>query len=124
MANVKIRAASLYINGKKAGEFEGTEYDIKSGDEAQFGDPGYLGHSDGATTTSLKATGIHPVGGMTVPSLIKAMANKQDLDIALSPIDGSIHQVTMRCVGANTKSSHKNGTQMGEYSFEGGEPTF
>jgi hypothetical protein len=28
----------------------------------------------------------------------------------------------MRCVHANTKSTHKNGSQIGDYTFEGGEP--
>lgn len=122
MANVRVRAASMYVKGKRAGEFSGTKYSRKSGDEAQFGDPGYLGHSDGAETTEVSADGIHPVGGITVPSLQKAMSNKEDLDIVLSLIDGSIHQITMRCTQADTTSDHKNGTQMGSYTLQGGAP--
>ncbi len=121
MANVKVRAASVYIGGKKVGTFEGNNYDIASGDEAQFGDPGYLGHSDGAVTTKLSCTGVIPVSGMQV-NMIDIMKQKKDVDVTLALVDGKIHQVTMRVVNARGKSSHKNGSQMGDFNLEGGEP--
>ena len=123
MPEVAIRAASLYVDGQKAAEFEGTEYNLLSGDEQQFGDPGAIGFSDGAITTTLTATGVHPVAGMSIPDLMTAMLNKQYLDIALALVNGHIHQVSMRCLTAKTTSHHKSGAQEGQYSFGGGQPS-
>ncbi len=121
MATIKIRAASMYVGGVKIAEFEGTTYDLEGGDEEQFGDPGFLGYTDGAITTKLSATGVHPVAGMKV-DLITPFLNKQDIDVGLTLINGRIHQITMRILKCNVKSSHKNGSQAGDYSFGGGEP--
>lgn len=118
----RVRAASLLVNGKKAGAFEGTTYNYETGDELQFGDPGVVGFSDGAGKTSLDATGIHPTGGMDIPDLQTLAQQKANLEIALSLINGKIHQVTMRITKAVTTSSHQNGTQKGQYSLIGGEP--
>jgi hypothetical protein len=121
MAQVKVKAASLYINGSKVAEIEGTDYDLQGGDEAQFGDGGYQGHSDGAITTKVSATGIMPVPGMKV-DLVDRFLKKKDVSVSLATIQGKIHRITMRITNCNVKSSHRNGTQTGSFSFEGGEP--
>ncbi len=60
MANVRVRHASFYLGGKKIGTMHTNSYTLSSGDEAQFGDEGYLGHSDGASTTSCDVEVIVP----------------------------------------------------------------
>lgn len=122
MANVKVRAASLYIGGSKVAEVEGTEYDLVGGDEAQFGDPGYLGHSEGAITTKMNCTAVLPVKGTKV-DMVDIFLKKKDVSVTLATVAGKFHKITMRCVSCNVKSSHRNGTQMGSFSFEGGEPS-
>lgn len=122
MASQKVRAASLYVGGSKIAEMEGNDYDITGGDEAMFGDPGYLGHSEGAITTKVACNGILPVAGMKV-SLVDLMLKKKDVSVALSLIDGRIHRITMRVTQAQVKSTHKNGMQSGSFTFEGGEPS-
>ena len=121
MADVKIRSASLYIKGKKAGEATGFTYDIDSNDEPQIGDDGYLGHSEGVTTTSLSFNSIVPVKGMQV-AVLSALVEKKSVDVALSLIDGKIHQITMRVTKATVKSTRKNGTLDGDFQLGGGEP--
>ena len=57
-----------------------------------------------------------------VKDLITPLLSKDYIDVTLALINGRIHQLTMRVLKANVKSEHKNGTQLGEYSFGGGEP--
>lgn len=121
MANIRVRAASIFINGKKQGTFEGTEYEYNSGDEPQFGDPGFLGHSDGAGTTRVTANGVNPLPGSGA-LLFQAMLNKQDVDVSLFPIDGGVHTITMRCISGKATSHHKPGTQEANYVLSGGDP--
>jgi hypothetical protein len=122
MANVKVRAASLYIDGSKVAEVEGSDYDLTGGDEAQFGAEGYMGHSEGAITTKVSCNGIIPVAGMKV-DIVSIFLKKKDVSISMASISGKIHKITMRCTNANVKSSHRNGTQNGSFTFEGGEPS-
>jgi len=122
MASVKIRSASMFVGGKKIGQIEGIDYEYSTGDEAQFGDPGYLGHSDGAGTTKLSASGIMPVAGQDVDFLARMQA-KEDFDIALGIVNGKIHNVTMRGESAKVTGSQKAGTLHGSFAFAGGEPT-
>src|ERR1700724_3442662 len=112
MAEVKIRGASVYVNGKKLGNIENSKYHMKSGDEPQFGDPGFIGYSDGAMTTNLSGTGVIPVKGMGV-DLVAVMKAKQSVDIMVSLIDGHIHAITMRTLEAEFDSSHKSGVETG-----------
>lgn len=121
MAQIKIRAASLYVGGSKIAECEGTTYDLDGGDEAMFGDPGYLGHSEGAITSKLSAKTIVPVKGMKV-SLLDALLKKKVVDVALGIVDGKIHRIQMRVTNASIASAHRNGTQTGDFTFQGGEP--
>lgn len=121
MANVKVRAASLYVNGSKVAEFEGTDYDLQGGDEAQFGAEGYIGDSEGAITTQVTATGVIPVSGTKV-DLIGIFLRKEDVSIGLNAISGKLHKIDMRCRNINVKSSHRNGTMNGTFTFGGGEP--
>jgi hypothetical protein len=121
MANIRVRSASVYINGKKMGTFEGNDYEYNSGDEQQFGDPGFVGMSDGAITTKLTITGINPLLG-SADGLFQAMNNKQDVDVSLFPINGFTHTVTMRPISGKATSHHKSGSQACDYVLVGGQP--
>lgn len=121
MALVRVRHASLRANGKKIAEMYDCTYDIASGDEPQFGDDGFLGMSDGAITSQIDCTSIVPVAGMSV-DIDALILNKTDVDITHSVVNGKIHQVTMRCTGANYKTDAKAGTLVGSFKFMGGVP--
>lgn len=121
MANVRVRHASIYLNGRKVAEAYESEEDISSGDEPQYGDEGFVGMSDGATTTNFSFTAIVPVAGMTV-AVENILLNKQDVDLALGLINGKIHQVTVRFTNCNFKSDAKAGTLVGSFKAIGGVP--
>lgn len=122
MAQARIRSASVFLQGKKWGQIEGIKYEYTTGDEAQFGDPGYIGHSDGAGTTTIDCTGIIPVTGQDI-DIYSAMQQRLYLEMDLAPVNGKIHHVTVRPVKAGVTGSQKAGTLMGDFSFAGGEPT-
>lgn len=121
MALVRFRHASIYLRGVKVAEAYESEEDISSGDEPQFGDEGFVGMSDGATTTTFNFTAIVPVKGMTI-AVEDILLQKQDVDLALGLVNGRIHQVTVRCTNANYKSDAKAGTLVGSFKFMGGVP--
>jgi len=120
MPQVKVRSASLFVGGKKVGQISDIDYTYDTGDEAQFGDPGYIGHSDGAPTTKLSAKGLIPLAGMDV-DVLGMMQRKETFDVALGVIAGKIHQIPMRGKTAKVTGSQKNGTLEGNFDFEGGD---
>jgi hypothetical protein len=121
MALVRVRHASLRLNGRKVAEMYDCTYHIASGDEPQYGDDGFIGMSDGAITSQIDCSTIVPISGMSV-DIDGLVLNKSDVDIAHSLVNGKIHQVTMRCTDADYKSDAKNGTLMGSFKFFGGVP--
>jgi hypothetical protein len=121
MAQARIRPFSLYTVGKKIGQLFQCKYKILAGDEPAFGDPGFLGMTDGATTTQVTATTIQPIAGMDY-DLALVILQKQDVDVALGVIAGHIHMVTMRITSAEYDSDQKTGMLTGVFEFFGGEP--
>ena len=123
MAQFRVKPFSVFVNGKKVGQFETTTFTYNSGDEALFGDVpgGFGGYSDGAGTCTLKAKSFVPAAGMDF-DFMTAMDNKQDLDITVSPVNAKIRQVTMRCTEAQYTSTMKTGTQEGDFTLGGGTP--
>lgn len=123
MAFVRVRHASLWLGGKKIAEAYESEEDIASGDEPQYGDAGFVGMSDGATTTNFSFSAIRPVNGASVDSVETALLSKTDLDLTYGLVGGKLHQVTVRCTNVNNKSDAKAGTLVGSFKFMGGVPT-
>jgi hypothetical protein len=122
MAMIRVRSASVYINGKKGGTFEKNDYEFNSGDEPQFGDPGLVGFSDGATTTKLTLDGLNPLLGGDSLALYNAMINKSDVTVSLFPVDGQTHTITMRVISGGATSDHKSGAQNSKWTLSGGAP--
>lgn len=120
MSNARIRYAPLYIADQKFAEAHTVDYTMTSGDEAQFGAEGYIGHSDGATTVKFSCTAIVPVVGTNV-DVVSLIKNKQYVDVAL-PLNGKFHRASCRCVSANYTTDRKTGKLEGKFDFEGGDP--
>lgn len=121
MASEKVRAASIYVDGRKSAECFESTYDWDSGDEAQIGDGEVLGYSDGPIQSTLSCKVVMPVSGSSI-DMFKLMKEKRMVGVTISLVDGKIHQVDMRVLKANVQNSHKNGTQEGNFSLGGGEP--
>src|SRR5687768_17531050 len=96
----RIRKYSIFVDSKKIGTVQDGTFDYSSGDESQIGDEGYLGHSDGADTSTLSCNVIVPVDGRT-DFLRDAIAKKKYLKVKLGIVDGKILDVEMRCVRAS-----------------------
>jgi hypothetical protein len=122
MAYSRIRSASIFWNGTKIGYIEGIDYNYTTGDEAQFGDPGYVGHTDGAGTTKIKADGIIPIPGIGI-DVYGVMLRRETVGISLGLVNGKIHSIDMRCVSMGAQGSQKAGTLKGTIDLEGGEPS-
>lgn len=120
---VRIRHASWYVNGRKLAECNSGDLELGSGDESQIGDEGYIGHSDGAATSSLSTESIVPVAGMAV-RLVDAYDRKQYVQISGALIDGRIFKAEMRIVSLSYKSDAKAGTLVQSAKLEGGRPKF
>ena len=120
MARGIIRAAPLYMNGKKIAEVSDGTYDISSNDESHITTDGYAGHSDGAATTKINANTIVPVKGMQT-AVDDALVNKRYVSMSIL-MNGKIHQIDMRLVNGNYKWDFKSGSCAGSFSFEGGAP--
>lgn len=120
MARSIIRALPLYLDGKKVAEVSDGSYDIESGDEPQIATDGFIGLSDGATTTSATFNCIIPVAGMAV-TVDNMILNKKYVSLGI-PVNGKFHQVDGRVTSGNYTWDHKNGRCMGAFKFMGGEP--
>lgn len=120
MANARIRFAPLYINDVKFAEAHGISTNLASGDEAQYGAEGYIGHSDGAMMTKISPTAIVPVVGTNV-DVVTLMKSKAYFQVG-QLVGGQFLRVDMRCISANFDTDRKTGKLEGKFEFEGGEP--
>jgi hypothetical protein len=121
LAFVRVRHGSLYLQGRKYAECYSSEEDIASGDEPQYGDEGMIGMSDGAMTSNYSFEAISPVLGASV-AVENFLLNKQDVDLVYGPINGKLHQVTVRFTTCNFKSDAKAGTLVGSFKAIGAQP--
>ena len=124
MAESLVRSMSIYAGTKKVSQQESSSYSLKDGGEAVYGDVpgGYIAYSHGAVDSAMTMTEIVPVAG-TDYDFVSALLNHTPLDIALSLVDGKIHQVQMRCMDAKFDSAVQTGILKGEFQFKGGPPT-
>ncbi len=124
MSGPIVRNVSMYAGTKKVSEQETLSYSGTDGGEAVFGDVpgGYVTYTQGAITSELTMTEIVPVPGTSF-DFVSALVNHVDLDMALSLIDGKIHQLSMRCMSYKFDSDVKSGSLKGEFRFVGGQPT-
>lgn len=122
MATYRVKHASVFdTNGKKIATAVTNEVSLNSGDEMQFGDEGFAGFSDGATTTSCEVLEIIPITGTSF-DFDSAIVNKQDLNMGFGLLNGNIWQVPMRATKHDYKSDAKTGSLTGSVSLAGGPP--
>lgn len=120
MARNIIRAAPLYLDGKKVAEVSDGSYDIESGDEIQIGSEGVIGISDGTPVVNAQFNCIIPVKGMSV-AVDSMILNKKYVQLGL-PVNGKFHQCDGRVHSANYSWDHKNGRFNGAFKFMGEGP--
>jgi hypothetical protein len=115
---------SIYANNKKVAEQETLSYTGKDGGEAVYGDVpgGFITYTQGAVDTEITCTEIIPVPGSTF-DFVAALLNHTPLTIALSIVDGNIHQISMRCLDYKFDSDVQKGMLKGSFTFRGGSPS-
>jgi hypothetical protein len=119
----QVRAASVFANGRKVGQFTGGQFQVLSGDEPNFGDNnGVVVYSDGIIQSMLDMKTYEPVDGIDF-DIEGALLAKQDLPMTISLISGKIHQMTMRPLECTWDTEWKSGKLDGNYKFGGSAPT-
>ena len=124
MAGPIVRGMSLYSNNKKISEQETISYTGKDSGEAVYGDVpgGFITYTQGAIDTEITVTEIIPVPGSSF-DFVSALLNHQPLVMALSIVDGKIHQLNVRCMDYKFDSDVQKGSLKGSFTFRGGQPS-
>lgn len=117
----RIRHYSLYYQSKRVAWFKNKRLGYDTNDEAQVADDGYMGHSDGATMSSLSTDAIVPVKGIGV-SIVEDALNKKYVKIGAGVIDGKVHKIEMRIKRCEYQTDEQTGSLTGSFEFEGGKP--
>lgn len=124
MANGRYRSASIYAGGAKVGTINKFSLEMNSNSEAQYGDSGIDGYSDGITMSKLSADGIVPYAGTpNAVSLLQSMLDKGVVNVAVGTVDGKIFSwPEMRVTSVKYDSDSQKGTMNSSYTIEGGAP--
>lgn len=123
MAKNVVRNFSLFINGKKVGAAESSDYNLESGDELQVGDGEVFAVSEGVVTGSCTLNVIVPVAPTVTPTLLDALQNKKYIQLGLGLIEGKIHKVDARVKSGGWSTQMANGTLKGKWDLIFGAPT-
>jgi hypothetical protein len=115
-----FRNASIYVATRKIAEIESGNYEHMSGDEAQIGTEGYMGHSDGADTVRLTFNTATPVVGHDL-ALKDFIIDKTTAQIAII-VDGNAEMWEGRLTQRSYSFDSKTGVVKGSFTFEGGRP--
>jgi len=120
-----IRGFSCYIEGARWGIIQGNAYDVTTGSELQLGDGIVIGVSQGIPIVKIVSNGIVPVAGHPIAQKLEelALAHKR-IKVGAGILNGRIHKLNLYCTAYSYKGDNAKGTCMGEWTFEGGKPTF
>ena len=120
-----IRSFSMFIDGAKWGTLKGNAYDVNTGSEVQIGDGIIIGVSQGVALVKIVSNGIVPVDGHPIMQKLeeRAFAHKR-IDIGAGILNGRIHKLKLYCTSYSYKGDNEKGHAMGDWTFEGGKPTF
>ena len=121
----QIKSFSLFIEGAKWGTLKGNAYDVTTGSEIQIGDGVIIGVSQGVPMVKLVANGIVPVAGHPVARKLEELALAHKLiNVGAGILNGRIHKLKLYCTAYSYKGDNEKGHCMGDWTFEGGKPTF
>ncbi len=125
MANPLVRSVSFFAGTKKVSQADNTRYRGTDNGEPVYGDVpgGFITFTEGSVEGTLTVTEIIPVAGSDY-DFVSAVTNHTPLDLALSLVDGKIHQLpSWRCMEFEFEGEVKSGVLKGTFTFKGGRPT-
>lgn len=123
MSNAVLRPSAIYLDGKKIATLSGSTFDLASNDQRSLVLDGYLGHSDGITTSDVEVKTITPYGDTTVDQIMNLILNKRYCELQAT-LGSKLISFTSRCISVSFSSEVENGRLDGTFKFEGGEPTY
>lgn len=120
----KFRNASIYLEGKKAGNASKATLDMASGSEDYVGDGVWLGTSDGVITSKLSLEQYVPLGGKPeIDKLLQKFRQKQYINVGMGVVGGKIFKWgEMKIVSLKVESDMAKGTLSMSCDLQGGEP--
>lgn len=120
MAQSIIRPAPVYKDGKKVAEVREGTYEVDSNDVREITSEGYIGHTDGATTSMMQMTMVVPVEGLSITALPDMLAKKY-VKIGVFT-DGHMHLMEGRIVKMSYTWNYEKGEMRCTGHFESGQP--
>jgi hypothetical protein len=121
MANPRVKAGSIFYNGKRVGTLQKFKYTIKNGSGQELADSGAY-NTDGIVTTTIQADNISPLPGFDSPMIEDLIAQK-NASISLGLIGGKIHVVDdARPLDVDVEGDIANGKQTAAFNWQGGRP--
>jgi len=120
----KFRNASIFIEGKKAGNASKATLDMASGSEDYVGDGAWLGTSDGVITCKLTLDQYVPLGGKPeIDKMLEKFRAKEYINIGMGVVGGKIFKWNeMKIVSLKVESDMAKGTLSMNAELQGGEP--
>lgn len=120
MAKSLIRPFPIFYKGKKVAEIREGTYEIDSNDQREITAEGYIGHSDGVTTSSVQMTLVVPVPGISI-TILADMLNKAYVKIGVFA-DNKLHNLEGRFTKLAYSMNHEKGESRLVGTFESGAP--
>jgi hypothetical protein len=120
MAMPQVRAFPLFINAKKVGQVNGTNFSVMPNRQKLYGAEGFLTLSRGAVTCGVEVDFIEPVTGDDVDFIANWILQK-DVGVQM-PIGGKQYVIDMGFTGGNVTSNTETGVVNGKCTLEGGVP--
>lgn len=122
--NAVIRNYSVFIDSKRMGTMQTSDYNLEGGTELQIGDGEVIGASEGVMTGNLSATAIVPVANTkgVLDKIQDALETHKAIQLGVGRIGPSIHKVWAWCKSARYSTNTANGTLTGQFEFIFGKP--
>ncbi|RYE77945.1 MAG: hypothetical protein EOO74_06090 [Myxococcales bacterium] len=116
----RMKAYGLYVDSKKVGTLETSDYKLTSGDELHVTAEGIM-YSDGTPLTDITGNTVVPVSGRT-QALLMALLTHKYVTVQVGILEGKVHRIMMRVLEATYTTDNKTGSLKGAFKFGGGEP--
>lgn len=121
MADNITRAGIFRLNSRKVADVGNVTFSGESNNKPMFGANGYLGHTDGATTTKFAIKQVLQISGADV-DLMGLVINKTRVTLEFFAA-GILYQVQNAVpMDWSIDSSTEDGSLIGSFNYEGGPP--
>jgi hypothetical protein len=121
MAQPQTRTSVVFLDGLKITFAKSNNFDINTNSQPQVGVDGYVGHSTGAILTKLEFDEIIPVSKLQSNAIKKYLLARKSCTVTYLA-GGQSYMFDGVIIQATITGESMNGTLMGKFTIEGGEP--